>query len=96
MGQEEAVSVRLPRELARALERSAAARGVPKSAVVREAVSQYLIDPPPRPAVRLVSGADLARAWAQRPRLAPGDAEAFERDIREAREFPLPQQDPWE
>lgn len=96
MAKDDALSIRLPRELAQALEDVADLRGVPKSMVVREAVSQYLIDPPPRPAVRLVSGAELARAWAQRPRLAPGDAEAFERDIRAAREFPLAQQDPWE
>jgi Arc/MetJ-type ribon-helix-helix transcriptional regulator len=96
MAKDEAVSIRLPREMAEALERAADARGVSKSMVVREAVTRYLVDPLPRATVRLVAGATLARAWAQRPRLAPGDAEAYERDIREAREFLLPPKDPWE
>jgi predicted transcriptional regulator len=90
------LTLRLPEDLARVLEREAEKRGVPKSMVVREAVAQYLIQARVRPAVELVSAADFARAWARRPRLAPGDAEAFERDIREAREFLLPPDDPWE
>jgi len=37
------VTLRLPRELARSLARTARARGVPKSQLVREALQAYLV-----------------------------------------------------
>ena len=40
-------SFRLPQSLARALERAARARGVPKSQLVREALERYLADEEP-------------------------------------------------
>jgi metal-responsive CopG/Arc/MetJ family transcriptional regulator len=44
------VTFRIPRELARALNRSARERGVPKSQLVREALREYLAaEPEPEP-----------------------------------------------
>jgi metal-responsive CopG/Arc/MetJ family transcriptional regulator len=39
------ITLRLPKELARALARKAKARGVPKSQLVREAVMKYVAEP---------------------------------------------------
>jgi metal-responsive CopG/Arc/MetJ family transcriptional regulator len=39
------ITLRLPRELARALAKCAKARGVPKSQLVREAVMKYVAEP---------------------------------------------------
>ncbi len=38
------ITLRLPRELARALSKRAKARGVPKSQLVREAVTRYMAE----------------------------------------------------
>ena len=42
---DEQLTVRIPRDLARALARRAKARGVPKSQLVREAVARYVTEP---------------------------------------------------
>jgi metal-responsive CopG/Arc/MetJ family transcriptional regulator len=39
------ITLRLPKDLARAIARRAKARGAPKSQLVREAVSKYLAEP---------------------------------------------------
>jgi hypothetical protein len=39
------LTLRLPRDLARALARQARARGVPRSQLVREAVAKYVTEP---------------------------------------------------
>lgn len=39
------ITLRLPRELDRALNKRAKARGVPKSQLVREAVARYIAEP---------------------------------------------------
>jgi Arc/MetJ-type ribon-helix-helix transcriptional regulator len=39
------ITLRLPKELARALSRTAKARGVPRSQLVREAVQKYVAEP---------------------------------------------------
>lgn len=44
---------------------------------------------------RALAGAELAEAWARRPRLDPDDAEAFERELEEARRRLPPLRDPW-
>jgi len=41
------ITLRLPKELARALTKRAKARGVPKSQLVREAVARYVAEPEP-------------------------------------------------
>ncbi|MGH7614285.1 MAG: CopG family transcriptional regulator [Gemmatimonadales bacterium] len=44
------MTFRIPRELSRALNRSARERGVPKSQLVREALREYLVvEPSPEP-----------------------------------------------
>lgn len=44
------LTFRIPKELSRALNRSARARGVPKSHLVREALREYLVaEPRPEP-----------------------------------------------
>jgi hypothetical protein len=68
------LTLRLPRELSRALDRRARERGVPKSQLVREALQAYLAGAPTE---------DPAAAWR---RVAPMvgslslDAAAIERD----------------
>ena len=87
------LTLRLPRDLARALALWARNRGVAKSAMVREAVAQYLSPPPPAPddAARVVTARELAARWGTLPRLAPGDAAGLERDLTASREaLPLP------
>ena len=71
---EDQLTLRLPRELARALAQQARERGVPKSQLVREALQAYLAGPPTD---------DPTAAWL---RVAPMvgslslDASAIERD----------------
>ena len=54
---EEQITLRLPKALARSLAQRAKKRGVPKSQLVREAVSRYLSEREP------LSDEDFARAW---------------------------------
>lgn len=78
------LTLRLPRALARALDRWARSRGLPRSHVVREAVARYL-DPSPEPTVAVVTAAALAHEWPRAPRLTADEAAAFERDMVRAR-----------
>ena len=91
------LTLRLPRELARALAHWARTRGVPKSAMVREAVAAYLAPaaPVPAPPTGLTAG-DLASRWDTLPRLLPGDAAALERDITASRAALPPPRAPWD
>ena len=87
------VTLRLSAALARALTRWAREHAVPKSHVVREAVTQYLRGP--RPAARPeVTAADVATRWPALPRLAPEEAAAFADDLADARAT-LPAPTPW-
>ena len=88
------VTLRLPRELARALTRWARERGVAKSHVVREAVAAYL-SAGPAAAPRPVSAAALAERWSALPRLTPEEAATLADDIAAAREG-LPAPGSWE
>lgn len=92
------LTLRLPKELARALARFARLRRVPKSAVVREAVAQYLAPAPPEGAARRVTGRELAALFASLPHLSPEEAEAFARDLAKAKAelAQIPVRDPWE
>ena len=88
------VSLRLPAALAQALDRAAAERGTPRSALVREAVTSYLADATPI-VPRLMPARDFARVWESLPHLTPEEAELFEGDIRAARDSYAPEVDPW-
>jgi predicted transcriptional regulator len=81
------LTLRLPRELARALARWARERGVPKSQLAREAVARYLApaDGAPAAAARIVTAAELGARWALLPRLTPDEATDLATDVEAAR-----------
>ena len=80
------LTLRLPRELARALARWARDHDLPKSQVVREAVARYLA--PGRAgsqsAPRLTV-AEFLRGWAALPRLTPDEARDLAEELAAAR-----------
>lgn len=91
------LTLRLPAALARLLARSARARGVPKSQLAREAVGRYL-NPlaDEAPSGTGLTGDELSRRWKTLPRLAPGEADGFRRDIEAARAELPPVPKSWE
>jgi hypothetical protein len=94
---EEHLTLRLPAKLSRALSRWAKARGMPKSAIVREAVTQYLAptaSPEGFPA--RVTGRELAARWRTMPHLTPREADDLGSDIAAAREALPSLRPPWE
>ena len=84
------LTLRLPRELARALARWARAHGLPKSQVAREAVARYLAPAPASdPSRRSVAASNLAERWPGLPHLTAEEAGAWGADIAAGREaFP--------
>ncbi len=88
------VTLRLPRELARALTRWARERGVAKSHVVREAVTAYL-NAGPAATPRQLTAAALTERWPELPRLTPKEADALADDVAAARDA-LPAPGSWE
>jgi predicted transcriptional regulator len=91
------LTLRLPRDLVRALARLARARRVSRSAVVREAVTHYLgAGEVPTSATRpSITAAELADRWPRLPRLTPEDAADFAAEIAAVRRsLPSPRQ--WE
>jgi len=89
------LTLRLPAELARALERWARGRRVPKSLVVREAVARFLSPGSVSTGAALTAG-ELAARWRGLPRLTEADAAAFDADIVAARGTLPPLNTPWE
>jgi hypothetical protein len=91
------LTLRLPAGLARLLTRWAAAHGVPKSQVAREAVARYLAAPGGEVPTPLgLTARDLARRWATLPRLHPEEAAGLAADIASGRDA-LPRVAPsWE
>lgn len=89
------LTLRLPADLARALERWARRRGVPKSLVVREAVAR-LLSPGSVPAAAGLTAGELAARWRALPRLGADDAAAFAADVAAARDALPPVVTPWE
>jgi predicted transcriptional regulator len=80
------LTLRLPRELARALARWARDRGLPKSHVVREAVTRYLaLSAAPPETTRTLAASDLAARWSGLPRLSAEEARDLEADLAAAR-----------
>lgn len=90
------LTLRLPEELARALEQAAAARGVAKSSIVREAVSHYLAEAPLKPSRPGMTVDAFIRRWETLPKLSPAEAEAYASDIEVARAELMPLRDSWE
>jgi hypothetical protein len=92
------LTLRLPRELARALARWARERGVPKSQLAREAVARYLspAGAAPVPSPPNVTAAELAARWALLPRLTPEEAAGLAADVEAARRTLPDVGAPWE
>ena len=92
---DEHLTLRLPRELARALARWARRHRVPKSQVAREAVAAYLAVPGGTlsPAI---TAAQLADRWPGLPALTPGEAKDFASDVAAAARRLPPVHPPWE
>ena len=92
------LTLRLSRDLARALARWARERGVPKSQLAREAVVRYLS--PAGPAAEApsppVSAAELAARWTRLPRLTPQEAADLAADVAAARHALPAARPPWE
>jgi hypothetical protein len=90
------LTLRLPAALARTLARWAAAHGVPKSQVAREAVARYLVGSGGETSPPALAARDLARHWAALPRLLPEEADGLAADIAAGREALPPVVTPWE
>lgn len=91
------LTLRLPAGLARLLTRWAAAHGVPKSQVAREAVVRYLAAPGAEaPTTIGLSARDLARRWPTLPRLHPEEAAELAADILSGRDALPPAAPSWE
>ena len=79
------LTLRLPRELARALAQWARDHGLPKSQVAREAVARYLSPASTARDSRRVTALELAERWCGLPRLTLEEAAAFDADIAAGR-----------
>lgn len=95
------ISLRIPAELDRELEARAARDSLPKSTVVREAMTRYLVPdsaPTPRPSAEQLgpTASSLAERWPSLPHLAPEDAAAFAADVECAVNDLPPAVPPWE
>jgi predicted transcriptional regulator len=88
------LTVRLSAALERALNQRARDTNVPRSQLVREAMTTYLAGST-TPVDRVVTAAELAARWPALPPLARGDAERFGEDLVAARKR-LPAPRPWE
>jgi hypothetical protein len=89
------LSVRLPADLADALDCRATERGVGRSQVVREAVSAYLTSQPAALVVRLMPVATFLDLWATAPELSADEAVAYAADLRVDRASLGALDDPW-
>jgi hypothetical protein len=91
------LTLRLPRDLARALARCARERGVPKSQLAREAVASYLAPAggTPGPSAQAVTAAALAARWPLLPRLTADEAAGLDEDVESARKALPDARPPW-
>ena len=94
---DEHLTLRLPRELARALTRWARRHRVPKSQIAREAVAAYLAGSggTRSSATAAVTAAQLADRWPSLPALTPREAKDFASDVAAAARRLPPAQPPW-
>lgn len=94
------LTLRLSRDLARAVSRWAKAHGVAKSQVVREAVASYVGVAPltfaPPEGDATVSAHAAAVRWARLPRLSVAEAESLADDVAASRASLPPIVPPWE
>ena len=89
------LSVRIPSDLADAIDHRAAERGVGRSVMVREAVAAYLTSrPAPAPVIAMPLEAFLV-ALTTAPRLSADEAASYEEDLRVACAELPPLHDPW-
>lgn len=89
------LSLRLSGDLASTLDRVAESRGVSKSKLVREAVTQYLTGGTTRDDAAPLLAADFRKVWDALPHLGVDEATAFETDVQQARAALAPPDDPW-
>lgn len=75
------ITLRLPLELARELAHLARARGVPRSQLVREAVTRQLAAPAAEDTTRRLTAQELATRWPHLPRLTPDEAAELAADV---------------
>lgn len=90
------LTLRLPHDLARELDRAAELRGTPKSGLVREAVAHYLEAGKQRPEAPPLLAGEFSRIWNALPHLTIAEAGKLDADICRAREALPPLVDPWE
>ena len=90
------LTLRLPRDLARALARWARERRLPKSQVAREAVARYLAPPASDERTRQVTARELAARWRSLPRLTAEEASSLADDIAASRGALRPVRASWE
>lgn len=89
------LTLRIPDDLATALERLTESRGVPKSGLVREAVAQYLVAGKTRLEVPPLRARDFMLMWDALPHLTVAEAAGLDADLTRARSDLLPPGDPW-
>ena len=89
------LSLRLSADLASSLDRIAESRGVGKSQLVREAVSQYLTGGAVRDDAPPLLAADFRKVWDALPHLSADEAIAFETEVQQARAALKLPDDPW-
>lgn len=89
------LSVRIPAELADALDARGAERGVGRSVMVREAVATYLTSHPSPAHVVPMPVAAFLEVWKTAPRLTADEATSYAADLRAARAALPPLEDPW-
>ena len=89
------LTLRLPADLARALDRRAGERDTGRSQLVREAVTAYLAGTAAPAARPTLSGLELARRWRTLPHLTADEAAALASDIAAGRRRLPPPADRW-
>lgn len=89
------LSLRLPDDLASLLNRVAKARGIGKSTLVREAVTQQLTGGSARDGAAPLLAADFRKVWDALPHLSVDEAAAFDTDVQQARAALAPPDDAW-
>lgn len=91
------LTLRLSRDLARALAKWAKTQGMGKSQVVREAVASYIgLTPPASESDAILTARAAALGWARLPHLSSAEAESLADDVAAGRASLPPVVPPWE